>query len=226
MTGAPESPTCTPASRTSIRSESGAHGADQSPADRPGAGGDHRLGPALLRARPGPSRRTRPPGTRLRSACACCPRRSTAGIEARLGRMVEAGLVEEVRVLASPPRRHLAHGAPGARLPRGPGPRGGRCAPGRLPGGGGAPDPAVRPAPGLVVPPTRTAGQLGPGAAQRPRPCWTGPWQPCTAEPGQLREWSGCGPPSTRENGQRLPGRLGSRRRRQVLGGPGAPAGR
>ena len=40
--------------------------------------------------------------------------------------MVEAGLLDEVRALAARPGRHLAHRAPGARLPRGPGPRRGR----------------------------------------------------------------------------------------------------
>ena len=48
-------------------------------------------------------------------------------------------------------------------LPGAPGPRGGGRTAGRLPGGGGAADPPVRPAPGLVVPP-RPADRAGPAS--------------------------------------------------------------
>ena len=47
-------------------------------------------------------------------------------IAARFDAMVEAGLVEEVRGAGRPPGGDLAYRPPGARLPRGAGPRGGR----------------------------------------------------------------------------------------------------
>ena len=114
--------TCTPASPRSIRWR-GADGADQPPPGRPRPGGHPRLGPSLLdvrsRARGVPGARhgagrpvpadrgdRRPHRLPLRPHGRGRPGRRGAGA----GR---------------PPGGHLPHGAPGAGLPRGPGPRGG-----------------------------------------------------------------------------------------------------
>ena len=51
-----------------------------------------------------------------------------------------------------PARRHLPDGPPGPGLSRAAGPRGGGCALGCLQGGSRAPDPVLRPPPGVVVP--------------------------------------------------------------------------
>ena len=199
-------------------------GADQPPAGRAGARGHarRRAGPSPtfgpgLEAYPADRHR---PGRALPSA----PRRSTGGSRRASRAMVEAGLVDEVRALAARPGGHLAHGAPGARLPRDPGPRRGRRAARRLPGGGGAADPPVRPPPGLLVPP-RPADQLG--ARPRPRRQELLGRALCRAR----LNGAGCengvrARHQARGRGQRLPGRARPRRRHPALGGPGAPAGR
>ena len=150
------------------------------------------------------------------------PEEVDARIEARFGRMVADGLVDEVRALAARPagmsrtarqalgyREVLAHVEGGAPWPSA----------WRRRYSTPASSPGARPRGSAV-----TRGSAGPGPARRPRPCSRKPW-PCTAERHQLREWGDAGD-KARRGGQRLPGRAGPRRRHQVLGGPGAPAGR
>ena len=97
---------------------------------------------------------------RARSAWPVPPDEVDRRIAARFDAMVEAGLVEEVRALAARPGglSRTARQALGYREILGP--RGGRRPAGRVRGGGRPADAAVRPPPGLVVPP-RPAHQLG-----------------------------------------------------------------
>ena len=151
------------------------------------------------------------------------PEEIDARIEARFARMVEAGLVEEVRALAARPaglsrtarqalgyREILAHVEDGAPLAD--------CL-----------EEALRH--------TRQFARRQASWFRRdPRVRWAGSdaeaqdlleKRPRRARlnHAQLREWCDAGH-QTRGRGQRLPGRAGSRGRHQVLGGPGAPPGR
>ena len=180
-------------------------------------------GAALLR-RSGPgSRRTRPAGIR-QVGLARPPDEVDRRIEARFARH-GGGRPASTRCGRWPrARRDLAHGPPGARLPRDPGPRGGGRAPGRLRGGGGAAHPPVRPPPGLVVPPG-PADRPGPPSAAEAQELLEQALGRARLSGASLREWCGARH-QARGRGQRLPGRPRPRRRHPVLGGPGAPAGR
>ena len=156
----------------------GAHGADQPSPGRARAGGHLGSGRPFSTFGPGleayPGRRDGP-GRAWHGR----PRRSTAGIAARFDRMVEDGLVDEVRALAARPagisrtarqalgyREILAHVEEAPPCPTA---WSRRCgAPGSSPG--------ARPRGSAA-----TRGCAGPRAARRPSACWTGP-SPCTAE--------------------------------------------
>ncbi len=71
----------------------------------------------------------------------------------RFARLMDAGLLDEVRALAALSRRTVADGPAGPRLPGAPRPRGGRRALGGGRGRGGAADTAVRAAAVGLVPP-------------------------------------------------------------------------
>ena len=142
-------------------------------------------------------------------------------IAERFGRWMEEGLLDEVRALAARPggisrtarqalgyRELLAHVEAG-------------CAPGCLHGGSRAPDPVLRPPPGVVVP-ARPPDQCGPKEGRTPPICSTGPWRR-THRGRELRDWRGARQ-QTRRGGERLHRRARSRRHPPAFGGPGAPA--
>ena len=96
-------------------------------------------------------------------------------IAERFARWIEEGLLDEVRALAARPGgiSRTARQALGYRELLAP--RGAGCAPGRLRGGSGAPDPDLRPPPGVVVP-ARPPDRVDRGEGRTPPICSTGPW--------------------------------------------------
>ena len=142
-----------------------AHDADQPPPGAAGPRGDARLGPAVLLLRSGARPPTRRPPV-VQVGLATDPAEVDSPDRRAVRPLAGRGTARRGAGPGRAAGRAVAHGPPGPRLPRAPGPRGGAVPPGAVRRRGRAAHPRLRPPPAVVVPP-RPADRL---ARARRRP--------------------------------------------------------